>query len=433
MLTTPAYPGLPSVEDLFAPAADMPALGVAVSGGPDSMALMALAAEWALRHDKRIVIYTVDHQLRPEAAAECAMVAREAATLGLEARVLVWRQTKPAAGLQAAARKARYRLIGAAMRADGIGVLATAHHRDDQAETVLMRLAHGSGIEGLSGMRRMAEVEGITIFRPLIEVSRAALAEFVAHKPLTPVADPSNADSQYERVRWRSLMPAFAEQGLDAARLARFATRAARADAALAEQAALAFGRMARFGRFGEITVSCKDWSALPEEIGLRVLRAALDWAGGSTASADLGQIEALAARLMSGDEPVQATLGGAQVAGNAEGILIWREAGRIGLEPGIVGPEDTVVWDRRFAISNPTRAPLRIAPALEMTREAAEEIVGQKISAPMAMVRATPLVTALDGRIAALGCHCVHSGIKMRLTNRIDGGPPGAQLSADH
>src|SRR5690606_33062367 len=128
----------------------------------------------------RLIVYSLDHGLRPEAAAEVEMVLREAGRLGLAARGLAWTGDKPAAGLQEAARQARYRLIGEAMAGDGATLLLTAHHRADQAETVLMRLAHGSGIEGLKGMTTLSLVEGVPVFRPLLDVEPATLAALVA-------------------------------------------------------------------------------------------------------------------------------------------------------------------------------------------------------------------------------------------------------------
>ena len=165
MLTrAPVVHGLDAAA-LFAPLEPFATIGLAVSGGPDSLALMLLAAGWAEAHGKQVIVYTVDHGLRPEAPAECEMVEREAARLGLTCRTLAWVGDKPQTGVQAAARLARYRLIGAAMRKDGAEILVTAHHIDDQAETILMRLAHGSGISGLAGMALFGEVEGVRLCR----------------------------------------------------------------------------------------------------------------------------------------------------------------------------------------------------------------------------------------------------------------------------
>src|SRR5690606_35048773 len=143
----------------------------------------------------------------PEAGAEVAMVLEAAAGLNLTARGLAWTDEKPETGLQEAARQARYRLIGEAMAADGASLLLTGHHRGDQAETVLMRLAHGSGIEGLKARTPLSQVEGVPVFRPLLDVEPASLAALVEEAGLAPARDPSNEDTAYERVRWRKLLP----------------------------------------------------------------------------------------------------------------------------------------------------------------------------------------------------------------------------------
>ena len=224
---------------IFAPLMQFTRIGLAVSGGPDSLALLLLAAEYARDHDAydRFVVYSVDHRLRPEAAGEVQFVLDTATRLGLAARGLRWDGLKPSTGIQQAARRARYALMGRAMVEDSVEILVTAHHVGDQAETVLMRLAHGSGVEGLRGMDYFSEVNGIAIVRPLLGVDPVALAQVVATAGLTPVGDPSNLDTDYERVRWRHALPQLAALGIDARRLARFADRMRDADMAIAATA----------------------------------------------------------------------------------------------------------------------------------------------------------------------------------------------------
>ena len=156
------------------------------------------------------------------------MVLREAAALNIPARGLRWEGEKPETGVQAAARKARYGMLATAMAEDGAELLLTAHHLGDQAETVLMRLAHGSGIDGLRGMDRFITVEGCKIFRPLLAVEPETLEMIVGYAGLTPARDPSNGDRHYERVRWRQMLPELEELGLDLRRLGDFATRIGR-------------------------------------------------------------------------------------------------------------------------------------------------------------------------------------------------------------
>jgi tRNA(Ile)-lysidine synthase len=316
---------------LFAPLAEHRVAGLAVSGGPDSLALMLLAHAWAREQASppKFVVYTVDHGLRSEAAAEAVFVAVEAAKLGLTARVLRWEGDKPATGLQEAARSARYRLIGEAMAHDAATVLLTAHHLDDQAETVLMRLAHGSGIEGLRGMATYSEVEGVPIFRPLLGVERKALVDAVAAAGITPVNDPSNADSHYERVRWRGILPALAALGLDARRLARFAARMGDADEALTAMTDEAVSRAVTAGPSGLIQIDRAQFGAVPRAIAVRLLSRLLAEVGGGHKSRALGTVEALCEKLAA-DAPFRGkTLHGCIVRRGKGAITIAPEPGR--------------------------------------------------------------------------------------------------------
>src|SRR6267142_1543016 len=158
---------------LFADWRGVPAIVLAVSGGPDSIALMWLAARWrrALARGPRLIAVTVDHGLRPEAAAEAREVKRLARELDLPHRTLRWTGAKPKTGLPAAARAARYRLLAQAARTSGATHILTAHTRDDQAETLLMRLLRGSGIGGLAAMARESERDGVLLARPFLHVA----------------------------------------------------------------------------------------------------------------------------------------------------------------------------------------------------------------------------------------------------------------------
>jgi len=315
---------------LFAPLRGAKAVGLAVSGGADSLALMLFAARWRDAEAKTpaLFVYSVDHGLRAEAAGEVAFVLAEAAKLGLPARGLRWEGEKPATGVQEVARAARYRLIGAAMRRDGAEMLATAHHLDDQAETVLMRLAHGSGLAGLRGMAPLAEVEGVTVARPLLGVSRAALAAVVREAGLIPVADPSNTDTHYERVRWREALPAFSTLGLDAGRLALFAARAGEAQEAIGWMAAATIGEQAN-AVAGGVSLPARVLAGLPRALLVEVLGRLLEQVGGASKRRQLAQIELLALRLQEGTALKRTTLHGSVVSSDGDTVSILKEAGR--------------------------------------------------------------------------------------------------------
>jgi len=227
-----------ALERLFAPFSDASAILVAVSGGPDSVALLHLLARWRTGGSRPdLIAATVDHGLRAESAAEAATVADHAAKLEIPHRTLVWAGAKPRSGVQEAARTKRYELLVRQARRDGASHLATAHTCDDQAETILMRLARGSGIAGLAGMRPEVDRDGIRHVRPLLGVRKGILVDLCREKGWGFVEDPSNMDDRYARARWRKLLPALGSEGLTAERLCHLAERAKRYEEALGSKA----------------------------------------------------------------------------------------------------------------------------------------------------------------------------------------------------
>lgn len=404
---------------LFAPAAGHRAVGLAVSGGPDSLALMLLAARWAALHEAppKLIVYSLDHGLRPEARDEVAMVLDAAARHGLAARGLEWTGAKPETGLQEAAREARYRLIGAAMREDGATLLLTAHHRGDQAETVLMRLAHGSGIEGLKAMTPMSQVEGIAVFRPLLDVEPGALAALVDEAGLTPARDPSNDDVAYERVRWRKLLPSLAEEGLDSGVLARLAARMAEADAALIQMADAAFAELVVLDGFGAASLPRAAFHALSPAIGRRLLGRVLNIVGGRQKPRALGQVERLYDQIAAGDLPRAATLLGAVVRLKGEALIVSREPGRALPDDIILLPQQGLVWDQRFLITNVSDDVGLIAGATDfMPRHRLEDFLGFKVTTPAEAIRTAPLVRDGQGGVLALGGWSFDDRVKVEL-----------------
>ncbi len=239
-------------------------LAVAVSGGPDSLALLLLAHA-AL--GARVVALTVDHGLRPEAAAEAAMVGSVCAARGIDHVTLRWEGAKPAANLQAAARDARYALMRDWCAANEVNWLATAHHRDDVAETLLMRLARGAGLAGLSGPRSSRDLgRGVTLLRPLLGATHAQLVALVADAGLQAVDDPANSSPRFDRTAARATLAA--TPWLDPARLTASAQHLAQAEAALDWAAGLAWE--SRVEAEGEVL--WLDVGGLPDEITRRVL-----------------------------------------------------------------------------------------------------------------------------------------------------------------
>lgn len=401
---------LQDVGDLarvFAPIARAPAIALAVSGGADSLALLLLAKRWAdsLAKPPRLHVYSVDHGLRPEAAAEVAMVLRLATELGVTATGLRWDGEKPRSGLQEAARSARYGLIGAAMKTDGSAILLTAHHRNDQAETVLMRMAHGSGIEGLKGMSPMAEVEGVKLFRPLLGIDPAALRAVVDAAGLTPAIDPSNTDSHYERVRWRQTMPALGTLGLDAASLALFAERMAEADAAINQMADGCFAELVRLDGFGAARIELSPFIGLSPAIATRLLGRVLNIVGGRQKPRALGQVERLRQIIATDALPKSTTVLGCVVRLKDGAIAIAREPGRTVPPDAILVPRGELVWDERFLITNGSdQADLTASVADYLPRHRLEDFLGFKVTAPAEAIRTAPIVRDAAGGVLSLG-----------------------------
>ena len=321
-------------KDLFADWKTAPAIVLAVSGGPDSLALMWLAARWrrALTRGPRLIAVTVDHGLRPEAAREARDVKHLARTLDLPHRTMRWNGAKPKTGLPAAARTARYRLLVQAARANGATHILTAHTRDDQAETLLMRMLRGSGIAGLAAMARETEREGLMLARPLLDISKSQLVATLSKAKIAFADDPTNRDQSFTRPRLRALMPVLAEEGGDSRSLARLATRLARANAAievLVDGAAsyLALSDTRDASRFG---FDAAVFAGLPEEIRLRLLKRAIDRIG-HEGPAELGKLEALLATL---DRAIAEGKRPARLKQTLAGAAISLVGGRIHVDP---------------------------------------------------------------------------------------------------
>jgi tRNA(Ile)-lysidine synthase len=296
---------------LFADWKAVPAVILAVSGGPDSIALMWLVVRWrrALARGPRLFAVTVDHDLRPEAAREARDVKHLARTLDVPHRTLRWRGAKPHTGVPAAAREARYRLLAKVARAAGATHILTAHTRDDQAETLLMRMMRGSGIAGLSAMARQTERDGVQLARPFLNISKSRLVATLKKAKVDFTDDPTNRDTNFTRPRIRALMPRLAAEGGDARNLARLASRLARANAAVevlvdgAERYLALRDRDAAHPQtfniktFNTKTFDAKAFAAMAEEIRLRLLLRAIDRVG-HEGPAELGKVEALLSAL---------------------------------------------------------------------------------------------------------------------------------------
>lgn len=335
---------------------------LAVSGGADSMAMLELVAEW---HERRsalqalatpqIFVATVDHGLRAESADEACFVADRCAALGISHATLFWSGSKPRNGLSNAARDARYLLLQAHVESlanVGACAVVTAHTRDDQAETVLMRLARGSGCEGLSAMapsRLMAQGSRVHLLRPLLDVSKSRLVEALTERHLTWREDSSNCDNTSERVRVRRAMPTLETSGLTSAALARTARRMratgdalAYADRSFTETLGLSFNKEV-FASFDRVA-----FERAPCLLRTRLMALLIRRFGGASPAPNLQDIEYLVDELAHATQ-TRMTLGGAVISEGQRTVRLWREPGRLAATDQNILPGCSSLWDGRF------------------------------------------------------------------------------------
>jgi tRNA(Ile)-lysidine synthase len=317
---------------------------LAVSGGPDSVALMRFAAAMtSARQAAPPTVATIDHGLRRESKAEAELVAGWARACGLPHRVLAWTGPKPSAGRQAAAREARYRLLAELARALGAPRVLTAHHGDDQAETVLMRLCRGSGPAGLAGMDRETVLHGAVVARPFLGVRKARLVASCRAEGWPFLDDPGNADPDFARTRLRRLLPLLEAEGLTPERLARLAGRLRRWREVVEREADRAFDAAAT-GEGGLIALDGARLVGEPDEVIAGTLFRAVGAVAPDGRHRRLERLEALAAALAAAlrrGVPFRANLGGALVeSGPDRRVLIRPEPTRQPRRPAALGTD---------------------------------------------------------------------------------------------
>jgi tRNA(Ile)-lysidine synthase len=361
---------------LFADLAAEPALVLGVSGGPDSTALLYLVARWRVSRQgaPRLIAVSIDHGLRPEARHEAAAVKRLCEKLGVEHGTMRWSGAKPSTGIQEAARVARYRLLRVAAHRAKARCVLTAHTLDDQAETVLFRMARGSGLAGICGMARSVPIDNlaaagfglptdaahsashssrdpeeasqstrIVLVRPLLDVPKARLIVTLQEAGIAYAEDPSNADPRFARSRLRTLMPALADEGLTPQCLVRLARRVRRSEAAHEAVVDWAARRLGLAADTRRLALNSADWGEFPAEIALRLLGRAISTIG-TEGPVEFGKLEvlgeALAAALVAGVPRFRRTLAGAMVSLQKDCIVIdqapaRRSKRRSGSTPG--------------------------------------------------------------------------------------------------
>lgn len=368
------------------------------------MALCLLLARWCNVHGHRLVAVTVDHGLRPDSAAEAERVSAWLAVRGIEHEILKWRGAKPTTGLQAAARSARFTLLTDHALSLGAQALFLAHHVQDQAETMAMRLARGSGPDGLAGIRPRQIRGGIPVLRPLLSLSPVRLRTHCLAEALAWVEDPSNQDRRFERVRVRQQAQGMADVGLDSRRLNRLARVFGRlrdwSEARLADF-------LTEFGNLDPCGFAVLDLPAvlnLPLPLRAKLLSGLLQSIGGLDYPPRANQMSRFLNWLPDG--PGQRTTLGGCLVWRGRGDMLWiaRET-PLETGPKMLRSQGMSRWDGRFDITWSSAQPAWIH-MLTRRGERRLRLAGAAVKASTALpagIRASlPAVTDLDGRLFA-------------------------------
>lgn len=332
----------------FAPFEPRPHVAVAVSGGPDSLALALLTAEWAAARGGRATALTVDHRLRRGSGAEARWVKARLAERGVAHRTLVRRGPPPRTGVQAAARDARYRLLAVWCARHGVLHLALAHHLEDQTETVLLRAARDSGPEGLAGMPAESELAEVRLLRPLLALPKARLEATLRARGLDWLEDPSNRDVRYARVRVRRLWPRLMAGGLRPEGLAGAARGLGLARARLEEEQARVLARAAQVDPAGFAWLDPEVLAGAPDQVSRPALARLLMVVGGGAYPPRGERLARLHAHLDTRLTRAR-TLGGCRVLPRRGRWLVVREPARA--ERQSVAPGARLVWDGRYEV----------------------------------------------------------------------------------
>ncbi len=328
-------------------------IGVAVSGGGDSVALLDLIDHFGQSRNVTISAATVNHGLRPEAVQEAATVAAFCAARGIGHATLHWDGAAAPGNLQNAARNARYRLLAGWAQAQGISVVALGHTQDDQAETVLMRIAREAGVDGLSGMPDSFTRHDLRWTRPLLDVSRARLRAYLVRRGIAWVDDPSNIDQGYERARVRRTLAALTPLGIGNETLANVAAQMADTRRALEFFTAQAAVTATATDR-GDLLIDVTCLHAQPGDIRRRLLVGAIMWLASATYPPRRDDVGRLLHDL-GGD--TRQTLGGCLIERRGPTIRLTREARAV---EGLSSATDKV-WDGRWQLDGPHAPDLTI------------------------------------------------------------------------
>jgi len=364
-------------------------LGVAVSGGSDSLALLNLMVEWSQLGQDHVFAVTVDHNLRDGSAAEAQKVAEISDRIGVAHDTLTWADWNGQGNLLAAAREARFRMIGQWAKDKGIATVVLGHTMDDVAETYLMRLARKAGIDGLAAMEGQFNKHGVLWQRPLLSVPRAALRDYLDRKELVWIDDPSNENTDFDRVRVRQALPALSDMGVTPAVLHHGAGMARQARDALEFYARAEAARLITVQQ-GDLIL--QDVAFVPVEVQRRLWAKAIQWVGRldypprATTLQHLRDGFALDGRTAGG---------GCLVSGEGRAIRVTREANAV----KAFTCSTTDIWDTRWQLDGPHAPDLCIAALGDGIRDCPN---WRDTGLPRASLMASPAIWRGETLVAA-------------------------------
>ena len=336
----------------IAPVSDR--IAVAVSGGADSMALALCIKGWAQRPFFALI---VDHGLRMESAEEAAQVRSRLEYIGIQAEILHWEHPPITGRLHEKARAARYQLLAEACRRHDAGNLLLAHHRDDQAETILMRLAKGSGVEGLAGMAMQSQRDGLRLLRPFLSVPKSRLIATCHAANLPFVTDPSNGSQKYARGRLRNIIPLLATEGMTTESLITLGERASEVKSALDHYTQTFLREAAQIETGGSIRIDRAKISTVPRAIALRALTYCLRTIHEDDHVPEHAALLALLTTIFDTTQEKTRTLYGCLISIAEKKIMLLREPSAA-IETLSLNAGETKVWDKRWRVTASENAP---------------------------------------------------------------------------
>ncbi|UWI83268.1 tRNA lysidine(34) synthetase TilS [Wolbachia endosymbiont of Howardula sp.] len=412
-------------------------LAVAVSGGIDSVVLLHLITNWTKKcHYPLPIVLTVNHGIRLESSQDAQFIIHYAKEFGVQkALILEWQGQNIKNNIQAQARDARYQLLIGWCKNNNIKQLFIAHHKDDQAETFLLRLERGSGLDGLSSMNYKSLCNGIYIIRPLLDFSRNNIEEYALYYNLKWREDKSNLDVKYKRTLYRKLLHISSNQKMLTDRICLTALHARRAIKALKYYLNIEFNKHVLLHDLGYIAIKLSAFDQLPEEMSLRILVYSIMIIGNALYKPRFDSINKIFSKILQKDSNLTCTLSGCKIKKYREYILILREISKIKSIVLTVPVTESVIWDNRFQCSilgNISECSVTLAPLGQITRtlpkylresyDCHHEVI---FTLPVVMldtkIIAYPQIICTKQDMTGNHCHCIiDSIIKQNLVTLI-------------